>query len=150
MDAPDHRRQRCRLRSVGYWPGDGSNPPRRVLYIVDTRNVRAQRLYRKHGSRNASAKKAWSISKSPGAARLTSTKNLIILGNNNGERTDGPAGRTKVYDARTGKELWRFKGHGSTRRPKNFPGAWLNEFVESKNAAGLNVWGWYFSIDEQR
>ncbi len=36
-------------------------------------------------------------------------KNLIIMGNNNGERTDGPAGDTKVYDARTGVELWRFK-----------------------------------------
>ncbi len=53
-------------------------------------------------------------------------KNLIIMGNNNGERTDGPAGDTKVYDARTGAELWRFK---TMVQPgdKNYPGLWLDD-----------------------
>ena len=75
-------------------------------------------------------------------------KNLIIMGNNNGERTDGPAGDTKVYDARTGAELWRFK---TMVQPgdKNFEGAWLNDSWKQQRA-GLNVWGWYFSVDEER
>jgi quinoprotein glucose dehydrogenase len=73
-------------------------------------------------------------------------KNLIIVGNNNGERSDGPAGDTKVYDARTGAELWRFKTIAQPGDPNH--ATWLNDGW--KRRAGVNPWGWYFTIDEAR
>lgn len=132
-------------RGIGYWPGDGSNPAR-VLYTVDTKMYALNAAtgntdpgFGKEGVVDIEI--AWG-----GAPYVY--KNLIVMGNNNGERTDGPAGDTKVYDARTGKELWRFK---TMVQPgdKNFDGAWLNDSWKHERA-GLNVWGWYFSVDEQR
>ena len=64
----------------------------------------------------------------------------------NGESTTGPAGDTRVYDARTGAALWKFK---STAQPGE-PGheTWLDDGW--KQRAGINTWGWYFTVDEER
>ena len=35
-------------------------------------------------------------------------KNLVLIGNNSLEKTDGPDGATKVYSAQTGKLLWKY------------------------------------------
>jgi quinoprotein glucose dehydrogenase len=132
-------------RSIGYWPGDGANPPR-VLYSVDTKMYA---LNANTGNTDPGFGKEGVVDIEIGWGGAPYVyKNLIILGNNNGERSDGPAGDTKVYDARTGKELWRFK---TMVQPgdKNFEGAWLNDSSKHMRA-GLNVWGWYFSVDEQR
>jgi glucose dehydrogenase len=132
-------------RSIGYWPGDGTNPAR-VLYSVGTKMFALNAAtgvtdpgFGKEGVVDIEIE--WG-----GAPYVY--KNLIIMGNNNGERTDGPAGDTKVYDARTGAELWRFK---TMVQPgdKNFAGSWLNDSWKQQRA-GLNVWGWYFSVDEER
>ena len=132
-------------RSVGYWPGDGTNPAR-ILYTVETKMFALNAAtgntdpgFGKEGVVDVEI--AWG-----GAPYIY--KNLIIMGNNNGERSDGPAGDTKVYDARTGTELWRFK---TMVQPgdRNYPGSWLNHSDEHSRA-GLNVWGWYFTVDEQR
>ena len=132
-------------RGIGYWPGEGSNPAR-VLYTVGTK------MY----ALNAATGTTDPGFGNEGVVDIEITwggapyvyKNLIIMGNNNGERTDGPAGDTKVYDARTGRELWRFK---TMVQPgdKNFEGSWLNDSWKHERA-GLNVWGWYFSVDEKR
>ncbi|HXE64995.1 MAG TPA: PQQ-binding-like beta-propeller repeat protein [Bryobacteraceae bacterium] len=132
-------------RSVGYWPGDGTNPAR-VLYTVGTKMFA---LNAATGNTDPGFGKEGvvDIEITWGGAPYV-YKNLIIMGNNNGERSDGPAGDTKVYDARTGAELWRFK---TMVQPgdKNYPGSWLNHSDEHSRA-GLNVWGWYFTVDEQR
>lgn len=132
-------------RSVGYWPGEGTNPAR-ILYTVDTKMYALNAAtgntdpgFGKEGVVDIEI--AWG-----GAPYIY--RNLIIMGNNNGERSDGPAGDTKVYDARTGAELWRFK---TMVQPgdRNYPGSWLNHSDEHSRA-GLNVWGWYFTVDEPR
>lgn len=132
-------------RGIGYWPGDGSNPPR-VLYTVGT-NMYALNATTGNTDPGFGKEGVVDIEITWGGAPYV-YKNLIIMGNNNGERTDGPAGDTKVYDARTGAELWRFK---TMIQPgdKNFEGAWLNDSWKQKRA-GLNVWGWYFTVDEER
>ena len=130
-------------RSIGYWPGDGTNPAR-VLYTVGT-NMFA--LNAATGATDPGFGKEGVVNIEIGWGGAPYVyKNLIIMGNNNGERTDGPAGDTKVYDARTGSELWRFK---TMVQPgdKNFEGSWLNDSWKQQRA-GLNVWGWYFSVDE--
>ncbi len=132
-------------RGIGYWPGDGSNPAR-VLYTVGT-NMFALNAATGNTDPGFGKEGVVDIEITWGGAPYV-YKNLIIMGNNNGERTDGPAGDTKVYDARTGAELWRFK---TMVQPgdKNFEGAWLNDSWKHQRA-GLNVWGWYFSVDEER
>ena len=132
-------------RCVGYWPGDGTNPAR-VLYTVDT-NMFALNAATGNTDPGFGKEGVVDIEITWGGAPYV-YKNLIIMGNNNGERSDGPAGDTKVYDARTGAELWRFK---TMVQPgdKNYPGAWLDHSDEHPRA-GLNVWGWYFTVDEQR
>jgi quinoprotein glucose dehydrogenase len=132
-------------RSIGYWPGDGTNSAR-VLYSVGT-NMFA--LNAATGATDPGFGKEGVVNIEIGWGGAPYVyKNLIIMGNNNGERTDGPAGDTKVYDARTGSELWRFK---TMVQPgdKNFEGSWLNDSWK-RPRAGLNVWGWYFSADEER
>ena len=132
-------------RGIGYWPGDGSNPAR-VLYTVG-KNMFALNAATGNTDPGFGKEGVVNIEIEWGGAPYV-YKNLIIMGNNNGERTDGPAGDTKVYDARTGAELWRFK---TMVQPgdKNFEGAWLNDSWKQQRA-GLNVWGWYFSVDEAR
>ncbi len=132
-------------RSIGYWPGDDTSSAR-VLYTVGT-NMFA--LNAATGATDPGFGKEGVVGIEIGWGGAPYVyKNLIIMGNNNGERTDGPAGDTKVYDARTGSELWRFK---TMVQPgdKNFEGSWLNDSWKQQRA-GLNVWGWYFSVDEQR
>lgn len=132
-------------RAVGYWPGDGTNPAR-ILYTVGTKMFA---LNAATGNTDPGFGKEGvvDIEITWGGAPYV-YKNLIIMGNNNGERSDGAAGDTKVYDARTGAELWRFK---TMVQPgdKNYPGSWLNG-SDQHSRAGLNVWGWYFTVDEQR
>ncbi len=132
-------------RGIGYWPGDGTNPAR-VLYTVGT-NMFALNAATGNTDPGFGKEGVVNIEIGWGGAPYV-YKNLIIMGNNNGERSDGPAGDTKVYDARTGSELWRFK---TMVQPgdKNFEGAWLNDSWKQQRA-GLNVWGWYFSVDEER
>ncbi len=132
-------------RGIGYWPGDGSNPAR-VLYTVG-KNMFALNAATGNIDPGFGKEGVVNIEIEWGGAPYV-YKNLVIMGNNNGERTDGPAGDTKVYDARTGAELWRFK---TMVQPgdKNFEGAWLNDSWKQQRA-GLNVWGWYFSVDEER
>jgi quinoprotein glucose dehydrogenase len=133
-------------RGIGYWPGDGSSNPARVLYTVGT-NMFALSAATGATDPGFGKEGVVNIEISWGGAPYV-YKNLIIMGNNNGERTDGPAGDTKVYDARTGAELWRFKTMVQPGN-KDFEGAWLNDSWKQQRA-GLNVWGWYFTVDEER
>jgi quinoprotein glucose dehydrogenase len=130
--------------SMAYWPGDGTNPSR-VLFTYGT-NMMAL---------NASTGAIDPGFGNEGIVPIEITwggapyiyKNLIFIGNNNGERSDGPLGDAKVYDARTGKELWRFKTTAQPGDPNR--ATWLNGSAD-KPRAGVNTWAWYFTADEAR
>ena len=87
-------------RSLGYWPGDGNNPPR----ILFTTGTKMMALNANTGTVDPGFGKEGTveIGISWGGAPYV-YKNLIIVGNNNGEANDGPPGDTKTYDARTGR-----------------------------------------------
>jgi len=74
-------------------------------------------------------------------------KNIVVVGSNNGEVTQGPSpGDTKAFDARTGAKLWNFASVAQPGDPNH--SSWLDEGW--KNRQGVNHWGWYFTLDEQR
>ena len=130
-------------RAVGYWPGDQTSPPR-ILFTTGTKMM----------ALNANTGKVDPGFGNEGAVEIAINwggapyvyKNLIVLGNNNGESTDGPPGDTRTFDARTGAKLWEFK---TTPQPGE-PGheTWLNDGWRKR--AGLNTWGWYFTVDEKQ
>jgi len=130
-------------RAVGYWPGEASNPPR-VLFTTGTKMMA---LNANTGAVDPGFGKEGTvdIGITWGGAPYV-YKNLVILGNNNGESTDGPPGDTKVYDARTGSKLWDFKTIAQPGDPAH--ATWLDDGW--KKRAGVNTWGWYFSVDEAR
>jgi quinoprotein glucose dehydrogenase len=131
-------------RSVGYWPGDGQNPAR----IVFTNGNNMLALNANTGTVDPGFGKEGTVevgSNWGGAPYIY--KNLIILGTNNGEANYGPPGDTKTYDARTGAKLWEFKTVAQPGDP-NHDKSWLDDGW--KNRSGVNVWGWYFTVDEER
>ena len=73
-------------------------------------------------------------------------KNVVALGATVGEVPDGPPGDTRAFDARTGKKLWEF--HTVPRPGENGHETWLNDGWKSRS--GVNIWGWYMTVDEQR
>jgi quinoprotein glucose dehydrogenase len=73
-------------------------------------------------------------------------KNLVMLGATVGEVPDGPPGDTRAYDARDGKKLWEF--HTVPRQGEFGNDSWLND--SWKQRSGVNIWGWYMTLDEAR
>jgi glucose dehydrogenase len=132
-------------RSVGYWPGDGANPAR-VLFIANT-NMMALNAASGKIDPGFGKEGIVDIAINWGGAPYV-YKNLIFVGNNNGERSDGPVGDTKVYDARTGGELWRFRTIARPGDP-GYNDSWQNDTWKQPRS-GVNTWGWYFTVDEER
>ena len=130
-------------RAVGYWPGDATNPPR-VLFITGTKMMA---LNANTGTVDPGFGKEGTVDIEIGWGGAPYVyKNLVILGNNNGESTEGPPGDTKVYDARNGSKLWDFHTIAQPGDPGHE--TWLNDGW--KKRAGVNTWGWYFTVDEAR
>ncbi|MEI9814185.1 MAG: PQQ-binding-like beta-propeller repeat protein [Acidobacteriota bacterium] len=133
--------------SVAFWKGDGTNPSR-VLATYGTSMI----------ALNASTGRVDPGFGKEGIVPIEITwggapyvyKNLIFIGNNNGERSDGPVGDTKVYDAKTGKELWRFKTIAQPGDPNH--ATWLPTPAGDAawKRAGVNTWAWTFTADEAR
>jgi quinoprotein glucose dehydrogenase len=132
-------------RGVAYWPGDGTLPPR-ILMMVGQRLVAVNAT---NGTLDTSFGTGGFIDVGVnwGGVPLV-FKNIVIVGSNNGEVTIGDdPGDTKAYDARTGASLWTFVSVAQPGDP-NHKGAWLDEGW--KRRQGVNHWGWYFTLDEQR
>jgi quinoprotein glucose dehydrogenase len=130
-------------RALGYWPGAGSLPPR-VIFMTGEKmmalNANTGAVDPGFGNEGTvETGVTWG-----GAPYVY--KNLVILGNSNGESTDGPSGDTNVFDARTGAKLWTFKSIAQPGDPNH--ATWLDDGWRKR--AGVNVWGWYFSVDEER
>ena len=73
-------------------------------------------------------------------------KNVAMIGATVGEVPAGPAGDSRAYDARTGAKLWDF--HSVPRPGEVGHETWLDDGW--KNRSGVNVWGWYMTVDEER
>ena len=69
-----------------------------------------------------------------------------MVGATVGEVPVGPAGDSRAYDARTGAKLWDF--HSVPRPGEVGHETWLDDGW--KGRSGVNVWGWYMTVDEER
>jgi glucose dehydrogenase len=75
-------------------------------------------------------------------------KNVVVLGAYHGEVDFGDTpGDTRAYDVVSGDKIWSFSSIAKPGDP-NHAAAWLNDGW--KNRQGVNHWGWYFTMDEQR
>jgi quinoprotein glucose dehydrogenase len=150
-------------RGVAYWPGDRNNPERIVFTASPPRTKMGGGAFNIGNATNPPARlmaldaATGKPSEGFGANGVADIgvpwngvplvfKNVVVLGATVGEVPDGPPGDTRAFDARTGKKLWEFH---TVPRPGD-PGhdTWLNDGW--KNRSGVNAWGWYMTVDEQR
>ena len=132
-------------RGVAYWPGDGTLPPR-ILMMVGERLVALN-------ATNGTLDTAFGtggfvdIGVNWGGVPLV-FKNIVVVGSNNGEVTLGhDPWRHQGLRCAHGREALDFVSVAQPGDP-NHAAAWLNEGW--KNRQGVNHWGWYFTLDEQR
>jgi quinoprotein glucose dehydrogenase len=146
-------------RGLGYWPGDRNSPER----VVFTASPPKPKTADGAGASTAAARlialdaATGKPSEGFGTNGIADIgvpwngvplvfKNVIALGATVGEVPDGPPGDTRAFDARTGKKLWEF--HTVPRPGEPGHDTWLNDGWKSRS--GVNIWGWYMTVDEQR
>jgi len=130
-------------RGVAYWPGDKQNPPRilftagRKLVALNAKTGKIDPGFGNEGEVDVVV---------PYSGVPTIYKNVAMIGATVGEVPTGPAGDTRAYDARTGAKLWEF--HSVPRPGEKGHETWLDDGW--KGRSGVNVWGWYMTVDEDR
>ena len=145
-------------RGVAFWPGDRSNPER-VIFTASALTASATKSTGGGKSARLMALDAATGKPSEGFGVNGVVdigvpwngvpvvfKNLVMLGATVGEIPDGPPGDTRAYDARDGKKLWEF--HTVPREGEIGHDTWLNDGW--KQRSGVNIWGWYMTLDEAR
>ncbi len=130
---------------VAYWPGDTNNAPRliastgRTMFALNAKTGKLDPGFGKEGEVDIVV---------PYNSAPTIYKNLVILGANvpEAQRANNPPGNTRAYDARTGAKVWEFR---SIPQPgEKGSETWIGDGW--KNRTGVNNWGFYMTIDEQR
>lgn len=130
---------------VAYWPGDTNNPPRlitsagRTMFALNAKTGKLDSGFGKEGEVDIAV---------PYNSAPTIYKNLVILGANvpEAQGANNPPGNTRAYDARTGAKVWEFR---SIPQPgEKGSETWGGD--SWKNRTGVNNWGFYMTIDEQR
>ncbi|HXP88216.1 MAG TPA: PQQ-binding-like beta-propeller repeat protein [Bryobacteraceae bacterium] len=130
-------------RGVAYWPGDRDNPPR----IVFTAGPKLMALNANTGKIDPGFGKEGEVEIGvPWNGVPEVYKNVLMLGATVGEVPLGPSGDSRAFDARTGAKLWEF--HSVPQPGEAGHESWLNEGWQGRS--GVNVWGWYLSVDEAR
>jgi glucose dehydrogenase len=130
-------------RALGYWPGEGATPP----HIIFTAGEKMMSLNAATGTPDPGFGKEGVVDISlPWNGAPYIYKNKIILGTFLQEITNGPPGDVRTFDVRTGAKLWEF--HTVPRPGEIGHETWLDDGW--KNRSGVNVWGWYFTVDEAR
>ena len=130
-------------RGVAYWPGDKQNPPR----ILFTSGSKLIALNANTGKIDPGFGKEGEVEMVvPYSGVPTIYKNVAMVGASVGEVPIGPAGDSRAYDARTGAKLWDF--HSVPRPGEAGHETWLDDGW--KGRSGVNVWGWYMTVDEER
>jgi glucose dehydrogenase len=130
-------------RGVAYWPGDRQNPPR----ILFTSGAKLIALNANTGKLDPGFGNEGSVDMLvPYSGVPTIYKNVAVIGATVGEVPVGPTGDSRAYDARTGAKLWEF--HSVPRPGELGHETWLDDGW--KGRSGVNVWGWYMTVDEPR
>jgi glucose dehydrogenase len=131
-------------RGVAFWPGENDIAPRilftsgRHLMALNALTGEASSGFGENGS--IDIKVGWN-----GVPLIY--KNIVMLGATVGEISQGgEPGDSRAFDARTGAKLWEF--HSVPRPGEVGHESWLNDGW--KDRSGVNVWGWYMTLDEQR
>jgi glucose dehydrogenase len=130
-------------RGVAYWPGDEDNPPRIIFtagHYLNALNANTGKVdpgFGKEGKVDIVV---------PWSGVPTIFRNVVLLGASVGEIPKGPPGDSRAYDARTGRQLWQF--HSVPRPGEPGFGSWEGDSWQG--FSGVNVWGWYLTVDEQR
>ena len=131
-------------RSVAYWPGDTSNPPRilftagRSMFALNAKTGRIDPGFGKEGEVDLAV---------PYESAPVVYKNLLFVGANTPEApATGPPGDTRAYDARTGAKLWAF--HSVPQAGETGHHTWEGD--TSKDRSGVNNWGFSLTVDAQR
>jgi quinoprotein glucose dehydrogenase len=137
-DAPPSR------RGVAHWPGDKSLAPRvmvtlgRKLIALDARTGKVEMAFGKDGEVDMVV---------PYNSPPTIYKNVVMVGADMPDAPPlGPPGDARAYDARTGAKLWEFH---SVPRPGE-PGHETWEGDSWKQRSGVNTWGHFMTVDEDR
>jgi len=125
-------------RGVAYWPGSG-NTPARIYFTAGRRLI---------GLNSDTGEKVGEIDMViPYNSVPTIYKNLLIVGANVPERqTANQPGNTRAFDVMTGKKVWEF--HSVPQ-----PGEVGNETWKGdswKDRTGVNNWGFYMTVDNDR
>ena len=130
-------------RGVAYWPGQGADLSRifftsgRRLIALDARTGAIVTGFGKDGEVDLGIP----YNSVPGIYR-----NVVVVGANTPPGTSGGIGNPRAFDARTGAKLWEFSSVPQ-------PGTVGHDTWEGdswKGRLGVNVWPFYFTIDEQR
>ena len=130
-------------RGVSYWPGDKDNPPRVIL----SAGKKLLALNAKTGNRDPGFGKEGMVDIAvPWNGAPTVFRNIIILGATVGEIPQGLPGDSRAFDARTGAKLWEF--HSIPHPGEPGFGSW--EQGSWQGYSGVNVWGWYLTVDQER
>jgi glucose dehydrogenase len=147
-------------RGVAFWPGDRSNPPRLIFTTggsvmsspVAVRGAtdpvhKLMALNAKTGKIDPGFGNEGQVDLTVGYTGVpTIYKNVVMLGAAVPEMPVGLPGDARAYDAITGKKLWEF--HSVPRPEELGHDSWLNDGW--KGRSGVNVWGFYLTVDEQR
>jgi len=137
-------------RGVAFWPGDRNNPERVVFTASALNDAKSARLM----ALDAASGKPSEGFGTNGVVDIDVPwngvpfvfRNLIVLGATVGEVPDGPSGNTRAFDARDGRKLWEFN---TVPRPgETGHETWLD--AGWKQRSGVNIWGWYLTVDEAR
>jgi quinoprotein glucose dehydrogenase len=131
-------------RGVAYWPGDRNTQPR--IFFTAGRRLMAVNAVTGEGVTTFGNDGIVDMAVPYGGVP-TVYKNLVIIGASNGEVPTGDMpGDTKAFDAHTGAKVWQFKSVAQPGDPNH--ATWLNDGW--KDRQGVNVWGWYMTIDAER
>ncbi len=140
----EHKQGRPSFRGVTYWPGDTQHAAR----IIFTAGARMIALNAKTGKVDPGFGKEGEVDLVvPYNSPPTIFKNLLFVGANVGEQpANGPPGNTRAYDVRTGEKVWEF--HSVPHEGETGNETWPKDLW--KERTGVNNWGFYMTVDEER
>ena len=130
-------------RAVAFWPGDTSTPAR----IIFTAGRRLMSVNALTGEASAGFGQDGSVDiRVPWNGVPLIYKHVAILGATVGEISQGgDPGDSRAFNVRTGEKLWDF--HSVPRPGEIGHETWLDDGW--KDRSGVNVWGWYLTLDEK-
>lgn len=130
-------------RGVAFWPGDSSTPAR-ILFTAGRRLMAVSALT---GEASAGFGQDGAVDIKIGWNGVPLVyKNVAVLGASVGEISQGgDPGDSRAFDVRTGAKLWEF--HSVPQPGEVGHATWLDDGW--KNRSGVNVWGWYLTLDEK-